>query len=113
MYRFKLILEIIDNESLLDNTIKMGDYLLDCITSLSDEFPGYVTNPRGKGLFCAFDMPSGIERDKLIGILLDKNIMILGSGLKSIRFRPHLNVLKEDLDICINAIHDSIKEMLN
>jgi len=113
MYRFKLILEIIDNESLLDNTIKMGDYLLDCITSLSDEFPGYVTNPRGKGLFCAFDMPSGIERDKLIGILLDKNIMILGSGLKSIRFRPHLNVLKEDLDICINTIHDSIKEMLN
>ena len=113
MYRFKLILEIIDNESLLDNTIKMGDYLLDCITSLSDEFPGYVTNPRGKGLFCAFDMPSGIERDKLIGLLLDKNIMILGSGLKSIRFRPHLNVLKEDLDVCINAIHDSIKEMLN
>ena len=113
MYRFKLILEIIDNESLLDNTIKMGDYLLDCITSLSDEFPGYVTNPRGKGLFCAFDMPSGIERDKLIGLLLDKNIMILGSGLKSIRFRPHLNVLKEDLDICINTIHDSIKEMLN
>ena len=113
MYRFKLILEIIDNESLLDNTIKMGDYLLDCITSLSDEFPGYVTNPRGKGLFCAFDMPSGIERDKLIGLLLDKNIMILGSGLKSIRFRPHLNVLKKDLDICINAIHGSIKEMLN
>jgi len=113
MYRFKLILEIIDNESLLDNTIKMGNYLLDSIASLADEFPGYVTNPRGKGLFCAFDMPSGIERDKLIGILLDKNIMILGSGLKSIRFRPHLNVLKEDLDICINAIHDSIKEMLN
>ena len=113
MYRFKLILEIIDNESLLDNTIKMGNYLLDSIASLADEFPGYVTNPRGKGLFCAFDMPSGIERDKLIGILLDKNIMILGSGLKSIRFRPHLNVLKEDLDICINAIHESIKEMLN
>ena len=113
MYRFKLILEIIDNESLLDNTIKMGNYLLDSIASLADEFPGYVTNPRGRGLFCAFDMPSGIERDKLIGILLDKNIMILGSGLKSIRFRPHLNVLKEDLDICINAIHDSIKEMLN
>jgi len=113
MYRFKLILEIIDNEYLLDNTIKMGNYLLDSITSLSDEFPGYVTNPRGKGLFCAFDMPSGIERDKLISILLDKNIMILGSGLKSIRFRPHLNVLKEDLDICINAIHKSIKEMLN
>jgi L-lysine 6-transaminase len=113
MYRFKLILEIIDNESLLDNTNKMGNYLLDCITSLSEKFPGYVTNPRGKGLFCAFNMPSGIERDKLINTLLDKHIMILGSGLRSIRFRPHLNVLKEDLDICINAIHDSIKEMLN
>ena len=97
---------------IIDNTIKMGDYLLDCITSLSDEFPGYVTIPRGKGLFCAFDMPSGIERDKLISILLDKNIMILGSGLKSVRFRPHLNVASNHIDIAVNIISKSIKEIL-
>ena len=83
------------------------------IHELTNEFPGYVTNPRGQGLFCAFDMPSGIERDKLTNILLDKKLIILGSGDNSIRFRPHLNVIKKDIDIAIEKIVDAIKLMLN
>ena len=39
--------------------------------------------------------------------------MILGSGTKSIRFRPHLNVLKNDIDFCITAINSCLKQMLN
>lgn len=113
MYRFKLILEIIEEESLLENSLKMGKYLLNSINDLSIEFPGYVTNPRGIGLFCAFDLPSTLERDKFTSLMLDKRVMILGSGTKSIRFRPHLNVLKSDLDFCMNAVHSSLKEMLN
>ena len=113
MYRFKLILEIIEEESLLDNAKIMGDYLLDSINNLSTKFPGYVTNPRGVGLFCAFDMPSTIERDKFTSLMLEKRVMILGSGTKSIRFRPHLNVTKQDLDICISTSQDVLKKMLN
>ena len=113
MYRFKLILEIISQENLFSNAQKMGDYLLKHIHELTNEFPGYVTNPRGKGLFCAFDLPSGIERDKLINILLDEKLIILGSGDNSIRFRPHLNVIKEDIDVAITKIADAIKLMLN
>ena len=113
MYRFKLILEIINEESLLENANKMGEYLLKLINDLSNDFPGYVTNPRGSGLFCSFDMPSSLERDKLISLLIDKRVMILGSGTKSIRFRPHLNVLKNDIDFCITAINSCLKQMLN
>ena len=113
MYRFKLILEIIKNEKLLSNAKTMGSYLLNHINSLADDFPGYVINPRGLGLFCAFDMTSGIERDKLIGLLMEKNLLILGSGDKSIRFRPHLNVNKNDIDICVETIYNVLKKMLN
>jgi len=113
MYRFKLILEIMCQENLLSNAQEMGAHLLKHIYELTNEFPGYLTNPRGQGLFCAFDMPSGIERDKLINILLDKKLIILGSGDNSIRFRPHLNVIKEDIDIAIEKIVDAIKLMLN
>lgn len=113
MYRFKLILEVIEQESLLENAKIMGDYLLDSINNLSIEFPGYVANPRGVGLFCAFDMPSTIERDKFTSLMLEKRVMILGSGTKSIRFRPHLNVTKQDLDICISTSRDVLKKMLN
>ena len=91
----------------------MGKYLLKNINSLSEEFPGYVTNPRGVGLFCAFDMTSTIERDKLINLLFKNKLLILGSGDKSIRFRPHLNVLKKDLDLAIDVIYNTLKKMLN
>ena len=113
MYRFKLILEIIDNEKLLKNAENKGKYLLKRIQNLADEFPSYLTNPRGIGLFCAFDLPSQIERDKLLTMLLDKKILILGSGDNSVRFRPHLNVKEEDINIAIDAIFKTIKVMLN
>jgi len=113
MYRFKLILEIIEQENLLENAQLMGKYLLNHINNLTTEFPGYITNPRGIGLFCAFDMISGIERDKLINLLYENKLLILGSGDKSIRFRPHLNVSQNDLDIAFEIIYTSLKKMLN
>ena len=64
-------------------------------------------------MFCAFDLPSSIERDKLVRVLMKKSLLILGSGDNSIRFRPHLNVLKEDIDLTIKLIFDSTKELLN
>ena len=35
------------------------------LNQLSLDFPGYVTNPRGLGLFVAFDLPSETERDEV------------------------------------------------
>ena len=113
MYRFKLILEIMCNENLLSNAKVMGWYLLSKINDLSLEFPGFATNPRGVGLFCAFDLPSTIERDKFISLVFNEKLMILGSGDASIRFRPHLNVSENDIDVAIDIISQTLKKMLN
>ena len=85
---------------------------LDNINELSEEFPGYITNARGLGLFTAFDLPSGTERDEIWNKLMKNNLLILASGDKSIRFRPHLNVMSEDIDLAIKIISDCVKETL-
>ena len=113
MYRFKLILEIMCQENLFSNVQEVGFYLLNRLNELAIEFPGYITNPRGIGLFCAFDLPSGIERDKLVSKALAHNMIILGSGDQSIRFRPHLNVSIEEIDTALDIIHMCIKDMMN
>ena len=113
MYRFKLILEIMCKENLLSNVKETGSYLSKHILDLTNKFPGFVTNPRGVGLFCAFDLPSTIERDQFLSKVLEKNLMLLGSGDNSIRFRPHLNVSKDDIELTIQIIIDVIKDMLN
>ena len=79
---------------------------------LEEEFPAYVSNSRGLGLWAAFDLPSTSERDELWVNLLKNKLLILTSGDRSIRFRPHLNVTSDDIDLCITIIRDTIKKTL-
>jgi len=113
MVRFKIILEIIEKENLLDNVRRLGKHLLEKLEYLSTKFPALVTNSRGLGLFAAFDLPSEAERDKLWERLMKNKLLILPSGDRSIRFRPHLNVKEEELDYAIDIIEKSLKESLN
>ena len=113
MVRFQIILEIIEKENLLDNAAKMGDFLLLELQKLCEEFPAFIVNARGTGLFAAFDLPSQTERDQLINKLHENNLLILPSGDEAIRFRPHLNVTKEDLLEAMAIIKATVKNVLN
>ena len=113
MVRFHIILEIMEKENLSENAKNMGDFLLGELGNLAEEFPAYVTNPRGLGLFAAFDLPSQTERDKVIGGLMKNKLLMLPSGDNAIRFRPHLNVTKEDLTTSLEIINATIKDTLN
>ena len=112
MVRFQTILEIIKEENLVDHAKDMGDYLLAKLKDLMQEFPGFVTNARGLGLFCAFDLPSGTERDDAWSEMMKNNLLILPSGDQSIRFRPHLNVTKEDIDKALEITRESLGNCL-
>ena len=112
MVRFKIILETIRDFDLLENASRNGKYLLSKLNSLESEFPAFVTNTRGLGLFCSFDLPSDLERDKFCKKAYENNLMILGCGVKSVRFRPHLTVNKSEIDFAIDIVKKSIKAIL-
>lgn len=109
MVRFTIYLEIMEQENLVNNAKKNGSYLLGELKNIQAEYSDLVSNARGKGLFCAFDLPDSDHRDKLAAMLMEHKVIVLGSGQKSVRFRPHLNVSKED----INTGMDAIKNCLN
>ena len=100
--------EVIRDEKLIENAHEKGSYLIEQLKLLSEDFPGFVTNPRGVGLFSAFDLPSMTERDHVWRKMMENDLLILTSGDNSIRFRPHLNVLKDDIDIAMDIIKKSI-----
>ena len=112
MVRFKIILETIKEFNLLENAKKNGQYLLEEITKLEEQFPAFVINSRGLGLFCSFDLPSPDERDQLVQETYKNNLIILGCGVKSIRFRPHLTVTKTEIDFAIDVVKKSINNIL-
>jgi len=112
MMRFKIILETIEEDDLISNSKEVGLHLLSKLTELQKTYPAYVTNARGLGLWAAFDLPSMTERDDLWEEMMKNKLLILTSGDKSIRFRPHLTTNKEEIDAAINIVDASIKKCL-
>jgi L-lysine 6-transaminase len=97
MVRSKHIMKIIDKENFVDNAAEMGKFLLQNLKEIQNEYPSLVSNTRGLGLMCSFDMPNAEIRNKFREECYNQKLLILGCGEKSIRFRPPLNVRKEDL----------------
>lgn len=111
MVRFGRILEVIEEENLVENAAQTGDYLLQNIQGLADQYE-QVTNARGKGLFCAVDFPSTEVRDAVIKECFRNKLMILSCGTKTMRFRPPLTVKKHHIDEGIDIIEDAIHAVL-
>lgn len=108
MVRASQYLKVIHEENLVSNAERVGAYLLDKLHMLQAEFPSVVSNVRGRGLFCAFDLPDKQMRDRLRKDILKRGLLILGCGEKSIRFRPPLNVTTEEIDEGIGIIKDAL-----
>jgi L-lysine 6-transaminase len=111
MMRFKKFLEIIVEDNLVENARVVGDHLLGRINVLAHNHPNIISNPRGKGLFCAIDVPDTKMRGALLGKIFDKGVIMLPSGERTIRFRPPLIITKELIDETIEVIDKSVKEL--
>jgi len=111
MVRFTIYLEIIERENLLDQVKENGAYLKLGLESLQKNYPETVFNVRNRGLFGAFDLKSGEERDKSIELIVKEGAIMLGCGTKSIRFRPHLNVSRTEIDQGIDMINQALKHL--
>ena len=112
MVRFGRILKVIEEEDLVENADSVGSYLQDKIHALDKKFE-HVSNPRGKGLFCAIDFPNSHARDTVIKECFDNNLMILSCGTRTMRFRPPLTVSKEHIDEGMEIIEKSIKSAMS
>ena len=97
MVRSTHIMKVIDEENLVENAAEVGKYLLQNLREIQSEYPSLVSNVRGLGLMCSFDMPDAEIRNKFREECYRNKLLILGCGEKAIRFRPPLNVRKEEL----------------
>ncbi len=112
MVRSTRYLEIIEEENLVENARRVGEHLLIRLQELAEEFAPKVSNPRALGLFAAFDAPSTADRNTIRTRCMDKGLIILPSGERSIRFRPPLNVTPAEIDEGIEIIRQAIREPL-
>ena len=104
MVRARRILEVIEHDGLFARAGELGAYLLAGLRSLGARYD-IVTQVRGRGLMCAFTLPTAELRDEVIRRLReDERVLLLGSGPTSIRFRPALTVTQAELDHALGAL---------
>jgi L-lysine 6-transaminase len=113
MVRCRKFLEIMEEEKLVENARTTGEFLLGKLVELGQEFPGRMTNIRGRGLFIAFDLPDGGTRGDVLACWLKKHhVMALASGERAIRLRPPLTLTKDEAALGVQRLRAALTEIL-
>jgi len=97
MVRSTRILEVIEEEKLIENARRQGELLLKILYDVQKDFPDMISNVRGLGLLCSFDMPDTNTRNEFRKRCLEERMIVLPCGKRSIRFRPILCVKEEQM----------------
>jgi len=109
-------LEILERETLVENSAKMGNYLLDGLQEFT-ELP-YFAEARGLGLFCSLE----IVRDKATKATYDTSVCskILQRGRElglifriygsSLMLAPVLTVTTDDIDRILDTLKEVVKD---
>ena len=101
------VLEVIEEEKLMGNTVMIGKYLKDELARIPQ-----LANVRGRGLMIGFDLVD--ELADLRKNLLDKQKIFTGeSKPNTVRLLPSLALKKKDAEQFIESIQEEIEEMLS
>jgi L-lysine 6-transaminase len=109
MVRARVYLETYERENIWENVRARGKELTAHLDRIAEETE-LITNVRGMGLMCAFDLTYPEMRAKLLDTLEVRGLLLLPCGTKSIRFRPPLNVTSEVLGEALALLHDCLRE---
>ncbi|ORW90182.1 L-lysine 6-transaminase [Mycobacterium sp. IEC1808] len=108
MVRARRILEVIEADGLFDRAAELGRYLLGRLVELAHDFPALVLDPRGRGLMCAFSLPSTGAREAVIAQLWQRRVIALRCGEDGVRFRPALTVTRGEIDALVCALSGAL-----
>lgn len=113
MVRATQYLRIIQEEQLVQNAATQGSYVQQELGKLAEQFPSVMSNVRGRGLFCAFDLPNAQTRTEFLKAAFANGLLILGCGERSIRFRPPLDISSQHIDEGMTLIAKALRQISN
>ncbi len=112
MVRATRYLEIMEEDRLVDNAANTGNIFLKALQGLQDRYPDKISNVRGRGLMCAFDLPEGKIRDEYWQRLYPNGLIALKTGQRGIRFRPALIAEEKHVNDATEILDKTLKEMI-
>ncbi|MFB6186792.1 MAG: aminotransferase class III-fold pyridoxal phosphate-dependent enzyme, partial [Halobacteriaceae archaeon] len=72
--------------------------------------PEYAHNPRNKGLMMAVDFDTKKRRDAVLEACLNRGLLILGCGSRTVRILPPLDVTEREISIGAEIFCDAVTD---
>jgi L-lysine 6-transaminase len=111
MVRCQRYLEIIAEEDLVGNAARAGERFLDGLRGVAAATGATLSNVRGRGLMCAFDLPTTEARGEFLAKLRANGVVALPCGPATVRFRPPLNISPDEVDEGVEAVAKTAREI--
>jgi len=108
-------LDVIERENLLKNSEEVGNHMMKRMADWPKKYE-IVGDVRGRGLMIGVEIIKDKktrefghdERDRIVELAFERGILFLGCGPSTIRIAPPLIVTKEEADVAIDALEESI-----
>ncbi len=108
-------LDVIEKEGLLRNSQEVGDYMMKRMAAWPKKHK-IVGDVRGRGLMIGVDIVKdqvtreygNTDRDRIVEAAFERGILFLGCGPSTVRIAPPLIVTKDEADVAMDALEESI-----
>lgn len=113
-------LEVIDEEGLQQNSLEVGDYLMDRLRELQDKHP-LIGEVRGMGLMLGVELvrdrttrePATTEAADLLEAMKLRGVLLGKGGLygNTLRIKPPMCITKDDATYLVDAIDECLRSL--
>jgi 4-aminobutyrate aminotransferase len=108
-------LDVIEKESLLRNSHEVGSHMMKRMADWPKKHK-IVGDVRGRGLMIGVEIVKdqatreygAAERDRIVEQAFERGVLFLGCGPSTIRIAPALVVTKDEADVAVDALEESI-----
>jgi 4-aminobutyrate aminotransferase len=108
-------LDVIEKEGLLRNSQEVGDHMLKRMADWPKKHR-IVGDVRGRGLMIGVEVVKdqktreygASERDRIVEQAFERGVLFLGCGPSTVRIAPPLIVTKDEADVAMDALEESI-----
>jgi 4-aminobutyrate aminotransferase len=108
-------LDVIEKEGLLQNAKEVGEYMVKRMADWPRKHK-IVGDVRGRGLMIGVEIVKeqktreygNAERDRIVELAFERGVLFLGCGPSTLRIAPALVVTKDEADVAIDVLEESI-----
>jgi len=108
-------LDVIEHEGLMRNAAEVGGHMLKRMSDWPKKHK-LVGDVRGRGLMIGVEIVKDqktkeygtAERDRIVEQCFERGVLFLGCGPSTVRIAPPLVVTKDEADVAMDALEESI-----